>query len=141
VSLPDVVNGGEEFQAVAEEGHLLVLFFGYTSCPDVCPTTMSDLRLAVEGLGGDANRIDIAFVTVDPQPGAADFLYPDLFRRGPCVAHRGLGSSRGCGADLRSLVRGEAESGRSHRSCTHELSLRNRFDGEHPGSVALWLHI
>lgn len=51
---------------VAEPDRVLVVYFGYTSCPDICPTTMADLRLAVQQLGDDAERIDVAFVTVDP---------------------------------------------------------------------------
>lgn len=66
VSLPDASQGGTEFATIAEEGHILVLYFGYTNCPDVCPTTMADLRRAVATLGDDATKIDVAMVSVDP---------------------------------------------------------------------------
>lgn len=66
VSLPDVSNDGELYAMVAPDDGLLIAYFGYTSCPDVCPTTMSDLKRAVDELGGDANRIQVAFVTIDP---------------------------------------------------------------------------
>ena len=66
VDLPDVSNGGEPFQFRAPEGGLLVVYFGYTNCPDVCPTTMADLRTALGDIGDDADRVDVAMVTVDP---------------------------------------------------------------------------
>lgn len=66
VVLPDVTNGGQDFATRAEPGRLLLVYFGYTSCPDICPTTMADLRAAVRGLEADADRIDVAFITVDP---------------------------------------------------------------------------
>ena len=51
---------------VAEEGSLLVAYFGYLSCPDVCPTSMSDLEKALDVLGDDAERVEVSFTTVDP---------------------------------------------------------------------------
>lgn len=48
-------------------GKVVVLFFGYVHCPDVCPTTMADLRQAMETLGTDADRVQVLFVTVDPE--------------------------------------------------------------------------
>ena len=42
------------------------MYFGFTNCPDVCPTTMTDLRTALDGMGDDADRVDVAMVTVDP---------------------------------------------------------------------------
>lgn len=47
-------------------GKVVVLFFGYTQCPDVCPTTLSTLRQAMQLLGEDAKRVQVLFVTVDP---------------------------------------------------------------------------
>lgn len=45
----------------------VVLFFGYTHCPDVCPTTMAELAQALQQLGPDAKRVQVLFVTVDPE--------------------------------------------------------------------------
>ena len=47
-------------------GNVVALFFGYTHCPDVCPTTLADLASISKQLGQDAARFQIAFVTVDP---------------------------------------------------------------------------
>ena len=48
-------------------GKEVVLFFGYTQCPDVCPTTMSDLKTVMQTLGPDADRVQVLFVTLDPE--------------------------------------------------------------------------
>jgi len=48
-------------------GKAVVLFFGFTHCPDVCPTTLGDLANAVASLGPDAERVQVLFVTVDPE--------------------------------------------------------------------------
>lgn len=66
VSLPDTSRGGEPFAMQARPGTVLVVYFGFTSCPDVCPTTMADLRTALRDLGDDAASVDVAMVTVDP---------------------------------------------------------------------------
>jgi protein SCO1 len=66
VALPDVSEGGEPFTLRAQPGGLLVVYFGYTNCPDVCPTTMADVRAALRQLGDDAERVDVAMVTIDP---------------------------------------------------------------------------
>ncbi len=47
-------------------GKVVVLFFGYTQCPDVCPTTMADLKVVMQKLGKDADRVQVIFVTLDP---------------------------------------------------------------------------
>ncbi|MGY8527093.1 SCO family protein [Paracidovorax citrulli] len=49
------------------KGKAVVLFFGYTHCPDVCPTTMLEWKTVMEQLGEDANRVQVMFVTVDPE--------------------------------------------------------------------------
>lgn len=64
--VPDVSQEGEPFRFVAPQDELLVVFFGYTSCPDVCPTTLADLRRALTELGDDAERVDMVMVTIDP---------------------------------------------------------------------------
>ena len=47
-------------------GHVIVLYFGYTNCPDACPTTLSDLATVLHRLGPKANDVRVLFVTVDP---------------------------------------------------------------------------
>jgi protein SCO1/2 len=48
-------------------GKAVVLFFGYTQCPDVCPTTLATLAETMKRLGTDADRVQVLFVTVDPE--------------------------------------------------------------------------
>ena len=55
-------------------GKLVALFFGYTHCPDVCPTTMADLAAAIKLLGPDANKVQVLFVTVDPERDTPELL-------------------------------------------------------------------
>ncbi|MEP7057202.1 MAG: SCO family protein [Caldimonas sp.] len=49
------------------KGKVTVLFFGYTQCPDVCPTTMAELAQVKKSLGADGARVQGVFVTVDPE--------------------------------------------------------------------------
>ncbi|MEO8751695.1 MAG: SCO family protein [Casimicrobiaceae bacterium] len=48
-------------------GKAVVIFFGYTQCPDACPTTLSALAETMRKLGPDADRVQVLFVTVDPE--------------------------------------------------------------------------
>ncbi|MDH3319514.1 MAG: SCO family protein [Betaproteobacteria bacterium] len=48
-------------------GKAVVLFFGFTHCPDVCPTALADMAQAMRQLGVDAERVQVLFVTVDPE--------------------------------------------------------------------------
>ena len=48
-------------------GKVVVLFFGYTQCPDVCPTTMAELAEAKKALGKDGDKLQVLFITVDPE--------------------------------------------------------------------------
>ena len=49
------------------KGKVVVVFFGYTQCPDVCPTTLATLKEVKERLGPDGKRLQVLFVTVDPE--------------------------------------------------------------------------
>lgn len=49
------------------KGKVVALFFGYTHCPDVCPTTMADMKRAMKLLGNQADELQVLFVTLDPE--------------------------------------------------------------------------
>ncbi len=66
VTLPVLGVEGVERELVARPDGLLIVYFGYTNCPDVCPTTMQDLRIALREVD-EAQRVDVAMVTVDPE--------------------------------------------------------------------------
>ena len=72
-SLPD--TSGKIRTMADYKGKVVVLFFGYTHCPDVCPTTMAELSQALQQLGpDDAKRVQVLFVTVDPERDTAALL-------------------------------------------------------------------
>jgi len=75
-SLPQVDPSGKQtpFAFKAAEGKLLFVAFGYTNCPDVCPTTLSDIRTAKSELGAEGDRVGVAFATVDPERDTAKVM-------------------------------------------------------------------
>ncbi|MGH7033966.1 MAG: SCO family protein [Stellaceae bacterium] len=60
------VGDGKPVTAADYRGKIVMLYLGYTNCPDVCPTTLANLGEVLERLGPDADRIRMLFVTVDP---------------------------------------------------------------------------
>ena len=55
-------------------GKAVVLFFGFTHCPDVCPTTLADAAAVMKQLGKDADRVQVLMVTVDPERDTPEVL-------------------------------------------------------------------
>ncbi len=55
-------------------GKVVAIFFGYTHCPDVCPTTLADMTRVMQLLGKDAERVQVLFVTVDPERDPPEML-------------------------------------------------------------------
>jgi protein SCO1/2 len=49
------------------KGKVVIMFFGYTQCPDVCPTTMAEMSAVMKALGPQADQVQVLFVTVDPE--------------------------------------------------------------------------
>jgi protein SCO1/2 len=56
------------------KGKVVVVFFGYTQCPDVCPTTLSELAGIKKALGSEADRLQVIFITLDPQRDTPELL-------------------------------------------------------------------
>jgi len=56
------------------KGKVVVLFFGYTNCPDICPITMGKLAVAMKKLGKDAKRVQVLFVSIDPEQDTSALL-------------------------------------------------------------------
>jgi protein SCO1/2 len=56
------------------KGKLVVLFFGYTQCPDVCPTTMAEMAAVMKELGPAAKDVQVLFVTLDPERDTQELL-------------------------------------------------------------------
>lgn len=59
-------HNGQRRSLADFHGKVVVLFFGYTHCPDVCPTTLGELGIAMKRLGADAAKVQVLFVTIDP---------------------------------------------------------------------------
>jgi protein SCO1/2 len=59
-------SDGGSFLLSDQKGKLVLLFFGYTACPDVCPTTLAELKQVMDGLGDSAESVQVVFVSVDP---------------------------------------------------------------------------
>jgi protein SCO1/2 len=55
-------------------GKAVVVFFGYTQCPDVCPTTMAEMAAVMKDLGPLADKVQVLFITVDPERDTQDLL-------------------------------------------------------------------
>lgn len=71
-------------------GKAVVLFFGYTQCPDVCPTTLAEIAQAKQLLGGDGAKVQGVFITVDPERDTPQVLKAYMANFGPdFVALRG----------------------------------------------------
>ncbi len=62
-------------------GKVVALFFGYLHCPDVCPTTLADLARVMDMLGKDSEKVQVIFVTLDPERDSREQLaqYPPAF--------------------------------------------------------------
>jgi len=71
-------HNGQHFELSSLRGKAVLIFFGYTSCPDVCPTTLSKLSSVYKQLGGDANRVKTLYITVDPGRDTPAVMKDDL---------------------------------------------------------------
>jgi protein SCO1/2 len=66
-SLALTEHGGQPFSLASQQGKVVLLFFGYTNCPDICPNTMATWVRAKKQLGADTAKVRFVFVTVDPE--------------------------------------------------------------------------
>ncbi len=86
--LPDAE--GQRRRLADFKGRLVVVFFGFTHCPDVCPTTLSELAAVKKALGAEGDKLQGVFITVDPERDTPELLkaYVNNFGAG-FVALRG----------------------------------------------------
>jgi protein SCO1/2 len=68
----------QPFQLSSLRGKAVLVFFGYTSCPDACPTTLSKLSAVYRKLGKDAARVKTLYISVDPERDTPELLKEDL---------------------------------------------------------------
>lgn len=69
-----VTADGAAFNRGTLEGHPSAVFFGFTHCPEVCPTTLSEMTVWFKELGDEAKDLDAYFVTVDPERDTAEVI-------------------------------------------------------------------
>jgi protein SCO1 len=76
-------DDGQQVNQSAYLGKVTLLYFGYTHCPDVCPTTLADLGAAIRQLGPQADQVRVLFVSVDPARDTATVLHRYVNAFGP----------------------------------------------------------
>jgi protein SCO1 len=76
-------ENGEPVNASRYHDKVVLLYFGYTHCPDVCPATLGTLALALHDLGADADKVRVLFITVDPARDTASALKQYVNAFGP----------------------------------------------------------
>ena len=60
-------DSGQPFHLTDARGKVVLMLFGYTHCPDVCPDTLTRIKVLMNRLGADADRVQPLFITVDPE--------------------------------------------------------------------------
>lgn len=65
---------GDPFRLSEQQGKVVVIFFGYTFCPDICPLTLANLKQVADKLGDKAQDLAVVFITVDPERDTTDRL-------------------------------------------------------------------
>lgn len=71
-------HNGERFELSSLRGKVTLIFFGYSYCPDVCPTTLSKLSSVSKRLGDASTQVKTLYITVDPERDTPDVLKEDL---------------------------------------------------------------
>jgi protein SCO1/2 len=74
---------GQPFRLSDQEGNVVAIFFGYTSCPDVCPATLALFKQVRESLGVSAEQARFVFITIDPARDTPDHILEHLTRIDP----------------------------------------------------------
>lgn len=100
-------------------GKLVVLFFGYTQCPDVCPTTMAEMATVLKELGPSSEDVQVLFVTLDPERDTQELLAAYV----PAFDKRFLG------------LRGDLEA--TARTAKEFKVFFNKVPGAEPGSYTV----
>ncbi len=73
--MPLTTQNGEPLQVNApQKGKISAVFYGYTQCPEICPTTLGKMKLVMQQLGADADKVRVVFITVDPERDTPDVL-------------------------------------------------------------------
>ena len=146
-------HNGTPRSLVDFRGKVVVVAFGFTQCPDICPTTLADYASAVKSLGGDGRAVQVLFVTLDPERDT-----PELLRQYVPAFHPGFlglwGNAEAIGNVTRDFkVYAQKRPGKTQESYTIDHSTQSFvFDregrtrlviphGTAPGAIASDLRI
>lgn len=69
-----IADDGSKYSLADSRGQVVVVSFGYTSCPDVCPTALSTIGAALDRIGDDAEKVDPLFISLDPDRDTPEHL-------------------------------------------------------------------
>lgn len=134
-------------------GKVVAIFFGYTHCPDVCPTTLSDFAMAIRELGADGEKVQVLFVTVDPERDTPELLgkYVPSFNPTFLGMHTDPASLANLARDFKvvyqkSSVKGPAEYLIDHSAGTYVFDSKGRLRlhvayGTGPAAIAQDLRV
>jgi protein SCO1/2 len=75
----------EPFRLRDQRGEVVLIFFGYTHCPDVCPLTLADFKQIKAELGAEAGRVNFVFITVDPERDTPERLAEHIANFDPAI--------------------------------------------------------
>ena len=94
---------GQRRQLAEFKGKVLVVFFGYVQCPDVCPTTLAELAAVKKAMGADGDKVQGIFVTVDPERDTPELLKAYMANFGPdfIALHGSLDETKAAAKDFK----------------------------------------
>lgn len=107
------------------KGKVVALFFGYTHCPDVCPTTMDDLSKALKLLKGDRSEVQVLFVTLDPERDTREVLaqYVPSFDESFIGLYGDPATTEQVAKDFKLFYKKQASGGKSGYTIDHSAGI------------------
>jgi protein SCO1/2 len=107
------------------KGEVVALFFGYTHCPDVCPTTMDDLSKALRLLGSDRSQVQVLFVTLDPERDTQEVLaqYVPSFDESFLGLYGDVSATEQVAQDFKLFYKKQASGGNSGYTIDHSAGI------------------
>jgi protein SCO1/2 len=106
-------------------GKAIVLFFGYTHCPDICPASMAEIASAMQKLGKDAGRVQVLFITVDPERDTPDTLKQYLSAFDPAFLglYGDAGATQEIAKEFKIVYQKRAETSSDHHTMDHSAGV------------------
>lgn len=141
VALPDVsaAGRGEPFAMRAPDGGLLVVYFGYTSCPDLCPTTLADIGAALRAMPATRDRVEVVMVTIDPardRPAVMNSFLDHFVEGGHALRTRRRADLDRAMAAFRAWARPSGDGGFEHTTSTYAVDDRGTVVLEWPFGIS-----